>query len=352
MKTRPLAFAVAALLLLQTTGAFASDTKRNGAKKAAAAARLVGMLPASDGVAVFETRRFLTDGLPRILSSNQPALAEITARLDEMTSRTGIDLRRFDQVAVGIAVKQISETECDLEPVVVAGGEVSANALLTVAKLAAKGSYREEKVAGRTLYVFSPTAAAQRAAGVTISNSKVAAMADKALRAVMKEIAVAAFDGNTLVMGPEHRVRETLEARTKVSTEVVSLLPKRDTAVLSFAMLTTPALVRMLPFDTSVIGNTADSVRYMAGSFDVNGTGAALQVMARTQTAAQAAEVKDLIDVGTSLGKFALGNAAREDKKVYGRMLANMTTTVRGSDITIDLAVPQADIDVLLANVK
>ena len=129
MKTKSFAVAAIAVLLLNIAGIAAGDTRSARVKKREAM-RLVSVLPASDGVAVFDAKRFLTDGLPTLLSANQPVLAEVMAKLNEMENRTGIDLRKFDQIAVGVAMKQITPKEVDFEPVAIASGDINAGALV------------------------------------------------------------------------------------------------------------------------------------------------------------------------------------------------------------------------------
>ena len=75
-------------------------------------------------------------------------------------------------------MKQVSPTEMDFEPVALASGDINAAALLAVAKLASKGTYREEKIGTRTVYVISPKDVIQKGT-VTPNNSKIAAMMDR-----------------------------------------------------------------------------------------------------------------------------------------------------------------------------
>ena len=208
MKIRSIAAAVVTVLLVNTLAFAAVDTRKNKATKRQTS-RLVTMLPASDGVAVFDAKRFLDDALPRVLSANQPMLGEIMAKINEMENRTGIDLRKFDQVAVGVAFKTISAKETDYEPLLIAGGDINAGALVAVAKLASKGTYREEKIGERTVYVFALKDVVQKSSKPT--TSKVGGMIDDALKGLSKEIAVTSIDANTLVIGTLPRVRETLE---------------------------------------------------------------------------------------------------------------------------------------------
>src|SRR3954451_21630386 len=105
MRTRSFAIAAMAVLLLNTIG-FAMNDVRSAAAKKAQTRRLMRLLPASDGVAVFDSQRFFNDSLPKLLASNRPTLDEVITRLNTMQTRTGIDLRKFDRAAVGLKIKQ------------------------------------------------------------------------------------------------------------------------------------------------------------------------------------------------------------------------------------------------------
>ena len=350
MKTRFIAIASIGVLLLNIA-VFAKPDTRSSAVKRARAAKLVAMLPASDGVVSFDSKRFLSDALPKILSANQPMLAEVTAKITEMENRTGIDLRKFDQVAVGVAFKQISAKETDYDAVAIASGDVNAGALVALAKLASNGTYRTEKIGERTVYVFTVKDVMQKASAKS-TNSTVTEMFDKALKGMTKDIAVTAFDSNTLVMGSLARVTETLEGKTRVAAELSGLLSQRDSSVMTFAAKAPGSLRQMIPLDNDELGNSIDAIQTLSGSMDVTAAGAAVSMLARTKTADQATGIKDLLDVGQMLGKTVFGNSKRPDQQMYARLIKAAKFDAKGTDVTLDVMVPQADIDMLVKKVK
>src|SRR5205814_7467510 len=118
----------------------------------------------------FDTKRFLNDGLPRLLESNSALLGKLTAHLDQIQTQTGIDLRKMDEVALGLTIRQTAPQKMSVDGVAIASGDINAAALIAVAKLAANGAYREEKVAGRTVYVFTVKDVATKA---TVSTNAV-----------------------------------------------------------------------------------------------------------------------------------------------------------------------------------
>lgn len=343
---------IAIFALLLNVAAFAAgDTNRTRAAKKRASMRLVAMLPASEGVGIFDAKQFLGTSLPTILASNQSALSEVTVKINEMANRTGVDLRKFDEVAVGVATKQVSPTETDYEPVAIASGDVADGALNAIKKLAANGSYREENVAGRTVYVFTAGAAMQPTSNPT-SSSKIAAAIDRALRGLQREIAVSALNNNTLVIGTVGRVRETLEARSHVGADVTALLAAKEMAVVNFAFKTSGRMSKLLPLEVDMLGKSLDTIQYVTGSLDVAATGTTLQATARTRLPHDAAQLKDTFDVLKNMGGALLGNSKKPNQAVYGRVLNNAKVTLRGNDVSLDLTVPQSDIDAMVAGIK
>ena len=350
MKTRSIAIVAIGVLLLNIA-VFAKPDTRSTAVKKARAAKLVAMLPASDGVVSFDSKRFLSEALPKILSSNQPMLAEVNAKITEMENRTGIDLRKFDQVAVGVAFKQISAKETDYDTVAIASGDVNAGALIALGRLASNGTYRTEKIGERTVYVFTVKDVLQKTS-IKTTNSTVTDVVDKALKGMTKDIAVTAFDNKTLVMGSLARVTETLEGRSRVAAELSGLLSQKDTSVLTFAAKAPGSLRQMLPLDNDELGNSIDAIQTLSGSMDVTVAGTAVSMLARTKTADQATGIKVLLDVGQMLGKSVFGNSKRPDQQVYARLIKAAKFDAKGTDVTLDILVPQADIDMLIKKVK
>ena len=349
MRTKFFAMAAVAVLMFNIAGFGWGDTHPKA--KTRQINRLVTLLPASDGVAVFEAKRFLNDALPKVLSANQPMLADIMAKITEMENHTGLDLRKFDQVAVGVAFRPVSPKEMDYEPVAIASGDISAGALVAVAKLAAKGSYREETIGDHTVLVFTAKNVIQKTS-VKVSSSKITDAIDRALKGITKEIAITALDKNTLAIGTLRRIRETLEGKSHVGVDVTNQLSQKETAVMSFALRTPGGMSKLLPLDNDELGQNVDSIQFLSGSIDVSTVGTSLQLLARTKRPDQAQGLKDTLDGLQIIGKAVFGSSKRTDQQVYGRMIKSAKFDIHGNDVTLDLLVPQADIDVLIAGIK
>jgi hypothetical protein len=84
----------------------------------------------------------------------------------------------------------------------------------------------------------------------------------------------------------------------------------------------------------------------------VAGDAMAVNLTARTLQAEQATALQETLEGLRLLGKAFLGNTSSADKQVYARMIANTKFSSRGNEVTIDLQVPQSDIDILVGKLK
>jgi hypothetical protein len=74
--------------------------------------------------------------------------------------------------------------------------------------------------------------------------------------------------------------------------------------------------------------------------------------MARTTRPEQAASLLDTLTGLQMVGKAFLGGAKGADKQVYARMIDNVKFAQAGNEVTVDLQVPQSDIDILIGQIK
>lgn len=349
MKTRFFAVAAITMLLLNAVGFAAGDTQRAQMKKREVT-RLVSLLPASDCIAVFDSKRFFVDALPSLLSTNQTMLADVMDKLSEMETTTGIDLKKFSQVAVGISYKKVSAVETDFEPVAIANGDINAGALVAIAKLASNQTYRQEKIGERTVYVF--TRQAIQSKRKPVANSQIASIIDKAVDSLVKEVAVVALDENTLVLGPLGRVRETIERKVPFRNNLIGMLSARESTVLSFAGKMNGGFIKMLPLDNDELGKNIEMIDFLSGSIDVAGNGTTFQARARTKKPEQAKMLGETLGGLQIVGEAILGASKRADQKIYGRLIKNAKIETRGTDLSVELLVSQAEIDSLLTFIK
>jgi hypothetical protein len=349
MKKKIFALMAICAVMLSVVNVGFADTKRK--KKTNNMNQLLALLPASDGALTIDAKRFFGDALPQILAGNQPMLAGILAKLDEMKAKTGIDVKQFQQIAIGVNAIKGTGNEYNFEPVVLARGQIKAAGLVSVAKIASNGKYREEKIGDRTVYVFSPKEIVEENKG-KISNSMITKILDKMLDSFSNELALTTFDDNTLALGSLARVREMFETKTRLSSEVLSLVSRKPNAIINFGAAVPNGLSQIISLDNDELGKNLDAIRFLSGSMDVLGGNTIVAVSAKTVNAEQAKGLKETLDGLQVVGKAILGGAKSPDKKVYGRMLENAKIAQIGNEVNLDLQVSQTDLNVIIGEKK
>ena len=333
-------------LFLNAFGVVSAQTKTTNQTN-----RLAALLPASDGVITLDVQRLLNESVPQVLSGKPEMLADINQKIDEIRDKTGLDARQFEQIVIGVATKQITAREVDLEPVFLARGKYNANALIAVAKLASKGKYREEKSGSRTIYVFDGKEIVAQNKPTT-KNSWFDKAMDRLITGLTKEIAVTSLDDNTLAFGSLARVRETFETKSRISSEVLNLANRKPNAVVGFGAKLPNGLSNFFILDNDELGKTLDSIRQMSGAVEISEGNSAVSMAAKTLNVEQAQNLQETLQGLQMLGKAFLGGGKNEDKKVYARMIENAKITRNSVEVALDLQVPQTDINILLAGIK
>ncbi|MBC7898899.1 MAG: hypothetical protein H7070_02500 [Saprospiraceae bacterium] len=347
MKNRLFAAVALCVLVLNLGGSTFADTKKVNKTQTS---QLAALLPASDGVATIDVKRFFNDALPTILSGNQPMLADILAKIDEMKAKTGIDVRQFEYVAAGVTAKKVTAKEYDFDPVILARGQISSAALIGAAKLAAKGKYRQERIGDRTVYIFEAKEIAKQHKPQTAAAKP--GVVDKAIGRLSKEIAATAYDANTILFGSPVLVRQTIEAKTKPSAELMALLGRKEVSVVNFASSIPAGMSGLVPLDNDELGKNIDSIRFLYGSMDIIGDAVAFNMTAKTLQNAQAQGLLETLEGLKFIGKAFLGSSSKPDNQVFARMIDNAKFSVKANEVMFDLQIPQSDLSVIVGSLK
>lgn len=338
-----------AFVLSAIAAAFADDVAKEDTKQAP---QLASLLPASDGIMTLDVKRLLDEALPQILSGNQPKLNKIMSEVDKIKEKTGFDVRRFEKIAVGVKSKRISPKEIDFEPVLLARGAYDANGLVGIAKIASKGKYKTEKFGNRTIYLFSIKEIAEDNKPQKGGNSITDKAFDKMFKSLSREIAVTSFDSNTLVLGTLDRVKETLDAKTRVSTELMNLVYRKQNSVMSFGMNMPEGTSSFFEIGNEEIDSNIDAIRQLYGSMNIVGSNTVFQMTARTDSSEKAENLQTLVSGLKELGDIFLGGSKGADKQVYSRMIKSLEISQAANEVNFNLEIPQSDIDVLIGEKK
>ncbi|PYS87205.1 MAG: hypothetical protein DMF70_00985 [Acidobacteria bacterium] len=325
--TSSLALAFLLLNLVSTSGSNLS--------RPAPPADVLSFLPASDAVAVIDVHRLLTEALPRIFAGDPAKLLQANAEIEKFKTRTGIDPRTFDRVALGLRYTYPSATVTKIETVAIAHGTFDARALVAAGRIAASGKYREVSHHGATIAVFN---IGDQIKFLGLWNMKV------------NELAACALDRNTLAIGSLANVRAAIEAGKsgRASGELVALATRDPNALIGLGGNVPAELLRNLNVGNDAIAKDANSIRQIYGSIGMTETDFTLLLVARTATAADARNLSDTVMGLKQLGGILIARMAPAKKNLAQSALDSLKITTRANELEIRTQFAAADLSAFL----
>jgi len=289
-------------------------------------------LPPSDGIALVDVKRLLTETVPRILAGDPAKLIQANAELEKFKTRTGIDLRAFDRVVVGARYTYPSAKVTKLETVAIAHGTFNANTITAAAHNAAKGNYREEKYRGATIMIV----------GIN-DQMKLLGLWDIKLN----DLAICVLDANSLAIGSLSTVRAAVDVGPKgnrVNSDLLSLASRDPRAVIGVGGNLPSALMANLNLGNDTIAKDVGSIKQVYGSIGSTDTDVSLVLVARTESAEAASNVNDTVTGLKQLGGLFIGRLAPDRKALAQSALDNLKITTRGTEVEIKTQVAAANL--------
>ncbi len=339
-----------AAVVLMTAALFISGDTRNAS--AQTGSDLLAQLPASDAVATINLKRLLNEVVPQVLASQPAKLAEFNAKIDEIKAQTGVDMRQFEQAAVGVTLVKGPAGKIDAEPILLMRGSFNAAGLVAVGKIAAKGKFRQEQIGGTAVTIFTIPEEIKQTSKPGQKDEAVENVMDKTMSG---EFAVYPVDANTLGFGKLLKVRSVLTNKTAsnhVSADLTTLINRNPNAVMNFAGNVPAGSSAMLGMDNDQIGKIINSLRQMFGSVDMNNGSASLLLAARTAEEPQAKELEDSLLGLQMLGKGFLGSKADEKSQAISRLVENLKITRSLSEVQLQADLPKSDLNQLVGAIK
>ena len=297
------------------------------------------LLPASDGATFVDVRRLLTEAIPRSMADNPAKLAEFNADLEQFKTRTGLDARSFERIAVGARITNPSATVTKIDhTVVVARGTFNASTLAAAGRLAAKGRYREEMHRGKTIYVFSLQ-----------DQIKLFGL----LRMRVSDLAMSVLDDQTLAFGKPDAVRATIDSSVNRSVattnaDLIALAQRNPTAIVGFGGNVPPAATRNLDFGNAEIERNIAAVRQFYGSVGMSADGFDMLTVLRADNASDAKNLGDTLLAIKQLAPLFAGQLTGQRGRLAKNAIDNLKIAAAGTEVQISLAVAQADITTLV----
>jgi hypothetical protein len=311
---------------------FGSGAPRTSAIVPAPPADALGYLPASDAISLIDVRRLLNETMPGILAGDKVKLAAANAEIDKFKTRTGIDLRSFDRLVLGVRYTYPSARVTKLETVGIAQGKFDARGLQAAAKSAAGGKFREEKYRGATIMIFSIN-----------DRMKLLGLWDMGI----KELAVCVLDPNSLAIGTVTSVRAAIDAGkrgNRANGDLVSLANRDPRAVIGFGANLPRALMANLNVGNDAIARDVNSIRQAYGSVASTTSDVSILLVARTDTIDSAKNLSDTVTGLAQLGGMLVAQMAQPRRALAQSALTNLKITSRGTELEIRTQVAAASL--------
>jgi hypothetical protein len=312
-----------------------------GAATAPAAQDPLIMLPASDAVVTADVRRVLNEALPRALASDPAKLAQVNADIDRFKTRTGVDLRSVERMALGTRFREVGQAT-RMETVAIARGSFRADIIVAAGRLAAKDKYRTEQHAGKSIYVFT-------------LNEQMKLFGLFNMR--LTDVAVCVLDSNTLAIGEISRVREAIDAskgRARVGADLVQLATRTPNALIGFGGNVPASATRELGgvgLDSDEISKNIASIRQVYGAIGMTAAGGFdMQAVARTDNAQSAQSLNETIAAAKEFISPLVSQFLRNEAKakLLRNTLDSLKVTTAGNELQLKLEVAQSDLSTLV----
>jgi hypothetical protein len=297
---------------------------------------LLSSLPPSDAVALIKVNRVLDEALPKLLAENPAKIAEVNDELTRFKTQTGLDLRSFDQIALGLQYSYPSEGITKIRTVGIARGTFNAGALVAAGRLAADGKYAEQKYQGKTIYLFS---------------------LDRQIRLLglwdlkVNDLAVTSIDGNTLALGDLEGVQGVIDAhrtRQHANPELIALASRDPDAILGFGGNISEALLQNLRISNDSIARELTAVRRVYGSLGMTSEDLELMLAARTVDTYSAKNLGDTIEGLKQFGALFINRLSAAKGSLARTALNNLKITTQGNELQIRTAVAQSQVAPLI----
>jgi hypothetical protein len=293
---------------------------------------LLASLPESDGVAQVKLKQLINETMPRLLANNPTRLAEVNAELEKFKTKTSIDPRSFDELALSFRYTYPAEDVTKVQTVALARGTFNPAAMVAAGRIAADGKYREEKYLGKTIYIFTLD-----------ENIKLLGLFDFSV----KDIAVCALDSNTLAISDPINIRSVLDVkrnRKRVNAELIALASRDPKAVIGFGSNMTPQLMRSLKIPNASVANDVSSIRQVYGSVATPEANVDIFLAARALNAEAARSLSDTLEGLKQLGSLFIGRLSGAKGVLAKSALNNLKIATQANELQIRTSVPQADI--------
>ena len=320
MKLRPILLSFLLLICLSATIVSAQTTA------VATASDPLSALPTSDVVGFMDLKRILTEIIPRVLAKDPATLLKLTSAVNELNTKTGLNILSIDRIAVGlqfVGAKTRNVKKNDLGLAIIMHGDFDADALVAFLKREAKGKGSEENYGGKIIRIeprpAPPAKKSERETG-----------------------ALSILDAHTLVIGDLPQVRATIDAASgkgHVDSSLVQLAARDSNALIGVAGNVPPELIKDLQSTASndpteqAISKLIANIKQVFVSFGATAADFDVTTGARLGTSEQAQSLSDmLLGLRQKIGEEVTDQQFRD-------LLNSVQITAEGDEVQMKSAI-------------
>jgi hypothetical protein len=332
VKRKVLNFAI----ILAISAGFQVHAQTHGPSNTSVAPSLMASLPQSDAVAHVRVKQLLDEAMPRMLANNPAKLAEVNAEIEKFKDRTGLDLRLFGQIALGVRFNYPADRVTKVQTVALAHGSFSPAAMVAAGRVASNGKYREENYHDKTIYIFSLD-----------EHIKLLGLFNIQIR----ELAAAPLNANTLALGDPAGVRAVIDAgrrHSQANAELIALAGHNPNAIIGFGSNMSEQMVGNLEIGNAPIAADLKKLRQVYGSVGASENELQLFIGARAVNAGAARNLGDTLEGLKQFGALLVGRLAGAKGVLAKSALSNMTIVANANELQIRTRVAQAEVGPLL----
>ncbi len=312
--------------------------------------------PDSQVVVYVNAQRIFNEAAPRVVPQRKLDETFEKMKRDAM----GFDVRSVHHVAAGVRFRGEPKPGALPEFLVLIKGDFNADALLSLVRMAMPNNVTEEAYGARTINIFRMTPPAQPPAeGDAQQQPSADGTAPPKSPPPFNELAVVAFDANTVVVGVPDYVRAAVDAESKtearLKSDLLDLATRNADDLFSMVGDVPEGIAQYIPGgagqQNAEISKLVNSIKQVQAAVSMNATDFGIQSIVRTDTPDSARAISGMIAIGLRAAEAGiqkdLDKTPRADaKKRQGLQSAltvvrAMTNNANGSEVTIATAIPQ-----------
>jgi len=286
-------------------------------------------LPEADTLIYINPQRILNEAVPRLMPEKE--VAEMRAAFAQAKQMAGIDPAKIDYIVIATRFKRpTSDLNFQMaEFMVVVSGDMSAESLITLARMASGGKLTDEKHGSKTLSLMTIDEIAKQAEKMPMLKG-------------LSQVGIVALNTTTIAAGSPAYLRAAIDAgdgNGRIATESLNSLMRDPNVLISIAGSPWSAFAKsfgMLGTDGNAHPPRCDSrLGDFYGALTMDATNFKLRAMMNADNPNTAKIINNLLS-----GLLQHGVSAIPDKSAQA-MLKGMTLTPEGNEVVLQADFPQ-----------